>query len=114
MRTCGRPVVLLASLSLAGFSAAGCASRQANSPPSPAPPTRTSLPSGAVNTYHAGEPCPGRSEPLYAAAGLTCVTGRLQRASATRYHAGQFCSGRTESIYAAAGLKCVQGRLKAS
>ena len=64
-------------------------------------------------SYHAGEPCLGRSQSLYAAAGLTCVTGRLGHPSATRYRAGQSCSGRTESLYAASGLVCVQGRLEA-
>lgn len=107
----GRPAVLLASLSLLGFGAAGCASNQ---PSAGVPSSRTSSSpsSGPGRSYHAGEPCAGRSEPLYAAAGLHCVTGRLQAALTARYHAGQFCSGRTEAIYAASGLTCVEGRLK--
>lgn len=107
----GRPAVLLAALSLVGLGAAGCGSKQPNVGTSSR--TSSSPSSGSVRSYHAGELCAGRSEPLYAAAGLNCVTGRLQPASTGRYHAGQFCSGRTEAIYAASGLNCVEGRLKA-
>ena len=102
MRTSGRSAVVLASLSLVVFGA-GCASQKQSS----ASPTDTSSP-GTGPSYHAGEPCLGRSQALYAAEGLTCVTGRLERPSATRYGAGQSCSGRTESLYAASGLVCVQ------
>ena len=107
----GRPAVLLASLSLLGFGAGGCGGNQ----PSAGPSSRTSSSpsSGPAGSYHAGEPCAGRSEPLYAAAGLNCVTGRLQPALTAHYHAGQFCSGRTAASYAASGLSCVQGRLEA-